>query len=338
MGISKQEMRVVFVLLAFACAAFALEMTARAKVGTMSLAELKERTMDEIRGMARLSTDDMSKAKSMFMSMIMKFKTGAIRGQSLIASRVAEDAFSKAGDHGSGLDLIFRKLNELEKKIRSEKLEEGKTMGNTNRECQKIVTDQNKIIQSSSNERGRLRGQTSASHVLITKHRATWRQSRDLEDKTHKALVDLQTARTESMEACTARVDERNRALDVMQKALFMVCERFNRFKNGKLCMKVKSQPDVNEPKRYETNPLKEAEMQDKEAHKKGSKWFINWEKQRVSDQKLEGNPNPENRVAHDPTAAAPSPPKAELGEPPHKTLPQVLAEEESDVGKWKLS
>ena len=46
------------------------------------------------------------------------------------------------------------------------------------------------------------------------------------------------------------QVDERNRALDVLIEALFLVCERFNRFKNTDLCMQIKSQPDVLEPDR----------------------------------------------------------------------------------------
>ena len=40
-------------------------------------------------------------------------------------------------------------------------------------------------------------------------------------------------------------------AIDVLVKALFLVCERFNRFKNTELCMMVKSQPDIIENDRY---------------------------------------------------------------------------------------
>ena len=55
--------------------------------------------------------------------------------------------------------------------------------------------------------------------------------SRNQEDITHKAMVDLQSAREESTMAVRAQVDERNKAIDVMQTALFLVCERFARFK-----------------------------------------------------------------------------------------------------------
>jgi predicted GTPase len=68
--------------------------------------------------------------------------------------------------------------------------------------------------------------------------------------------VDLQSAREESIQSIAAQVDELNKAIDVMTTALFIVCERFNRFKNGKTCLKVMSQPDVAEPKRWFRTPL----------------------------------------------------------------------------------
>ena len=66
----------------------------------------------------------------------------------------------------------------------------------------------------------------------IDKDRDSWRESRTIEDQNHALLVDLQSQRAEASEAIRARVDERNKAIDVLVKATFMVCERFNRYKN----------------------------------------------------------------------------------------------------------
>merc|ERR1712054_78879 len=320
----------------------------------MSLVELRTQTLDAIRGMSSLSQDDMNQAKSMFMSMMSKFKSGMVRGDSLIASRVAEGAFGQQTASGSGLDLIFRKLNELEKKIKDEQKAEGTANNAMNVECDKQIKLQSRIITDSSKERTALNLDSSESADLINKNRGLWREQRNLEDKTHRSLVDLQTLRAERTEAITARVDERNKAIDVMQKALFIVCERFDRFKNGPICMKVKSQPDVAEPKRYETNPPEEAEAQDKEFHKKDGDWNKKWMNRRKADIKLEGNPCPEGGCpeladapdkATNKTAALELSTEGELGDSSsvptkHKkmSLAQVLAEEDGDVGKWKLT
>jgi len=312
----------------------------------MSLVELRTQTLDAIRGMSSLSQDDMNQAKSMFMSMMSKFKSGMVRGDSLIASRVAEGAFGQQTASGSGLDLIFRKLNELEKKIKDEQKAEGTANNAMNVECDKQIKLQSRIITDSSKERTALNLDSDASASLINKNRGLWREQRDLEDKTHRSLVDLQTLRGERTEAIAGRVDERNKAIDVMQKALFIVCERFDRFKNGATCIKVKSQPDVDEPRRYTTNPAEEAEAQDKEFHAKDGDWAKKWAKRRAKDIDLEGVLRPEN-----PEAAAPANRtgtllgedgivEAKTSAPAKKkeNLAQVLADEDEDVGKWTLS
>ena len=59
-----------------------------------------------------------------------------------------------------------------------------------------------------------------------------WGESRRIEAENHDALIDLQAQRSDEGEAVRARVDERNKAIDVMVKATFMVCQRFNRYKD----------------------------------------------------------------------------------------------------------
>ena len=66
----------------------------------------------------------------------------------------------------------------------------------------------------------------------IETNRGLWGESRTLEDQNHDTLITMQAQRSEESEAIRARVDERNKAIDVMVKATFMVCQRFNRYKD----------------------------------------------------------------------------------------------------------
>ena len=44
-------------------------------------------------------------------------------------------------------------------------------------------------------------------------------------------VVDMLEEREDEIAAAKQRIDERNKAIDVMVKATFIVCEKFNRFK-----------------------------------------------------------------------------------------------------------
>jgi hypothetical protein len=63
--------------------------------------------------------------------------------------------------------------------------------------------------------------------------------------KEYKAVApQRQTLMSES----AVRIDERNKALDVIIKATFIVCEKFKRFSKTAQCLRIKSEPDVVEP------------------------------------------------------------------------------------------
>merc|ERR1711865_679546 len=277
--------------------------------GKMSLIELREKTLDAIKGTASLTNDEMHKAKSQFMSMMFDFQSHAVRTDSLIASRLADTAFNDAKDDGSGLDLIFRKLNELEKKITDEQKVETKTHNDNEAACKEEIERLDDTLSEAQAQKNQLRRDSDAGAETIAKNRVLWRESRNTEDATHKLLTDLQKDRAERIEGTNARVDERNRALDVMVTALFMVCENFNRFKNGELCVRIKSQPDIREPMRVSTNPPDEAQEETKELHLKDGPWDLDWKKQIEKDQKFtdDGVKHPEGGPMHDTQAAASS-------------------------------
>lgn len=133
--------------------------------------------------------------------------------------------------------------------------------------------------------------------------------------------MELQSVRADESDAIRARVDERNKAIDVMVKATFMVCERFNRYKNTQQCQEIKAQPDIDEPHRYETKPYDKAKEETTESHKGGdppTKWFESWKKQEEKDVKLEGKDDPEGLIKN-PTAPAEEGQKKEEAKTPAK-------------------
>jgi len=342
--------------------------------GKISLIELRAKTLDAVKGTAALTDDDTHKAKSQFMSMMFDFQSQAVRTDSLIASRLADTAFNDAKDTGSGLDLIFRKLNELEKKITDEQKVETKAHNDNEDACKAEIERLDSTLGESQAQKDSLRRDSDAGAETIAKNRVLWRKSRNTEDATHKLLTDLQKDRAERIEGTNARVDERNRALDVMVTALFMVCENFNRFKNSELCIRIKSQPDIREPMRVSTNPADEAEKETNELHAKDGPWDVDWQKQVEKDQKFtdDGVKHPEGGPIHNTQDAAstaeeleqmkkdeglntaeetaPSPPaKTLLMEddevprlPGHqKSLAKVIAEDddvEKGASAWKLN
>jgi hypothetical protein len=314
--------------------------------GQISLVELRQQTLDAVRGQESLSDGETAQARAKFMSTLQSLKTGRVRGDSLLAAEDAQEMFDRHQESGSGLTVIFAKLGELEKEVKDLQKQEKLRIDKFNAECTAELVKQADIMTTGSNNRNQLKSDTTTSNLVIKESRADWRSSRDAEDITHKALVDLQSSRVEATMAVAAGVDERNQAIDVMQQALFIVCERFARFKNGAICLKVKSQPDVAEPRRYETNPPEEAEAQDKEDHDKaeplGLKWFNIWEATKKKDIAKENRPNPEGLPTDDGNSTLlgdsndPDRPKPKPKKIP--SLAQVEADDSDDVGKWKLT
>ena len=257
----------------------------------------------DIAGGSTAGTGVMTEAMTMqtrhdLVRMAGEFKTPSLQMDGLATSELAEKVLLQekqgGGSKGSGLDLIFRKLDELEKKIKNEETSEAAVNQEEMDSCGDEITKLNNLISETSNKRkenGLSIRQASAS---TEEQRAGWVASRALEHSTHESLVDMQNQRAEETEAIAARVNERNKAIDVMVKATFMVCEKFPRYKDTPQCMEIKSQPDVDEPQRYKTDVPDKAQKETIELHAKDSEWDVDWQKQIEKDMELEGNPDPE--------------------------------------------
>lgn len=131
------------------------------KLGMMSLAQLRENALMAVRGEEALTDEMAEKAKHAFVKLAASFKSDTLRADSISTVRLAQHlllgegakAASKAQAQGSGLDLIFRKLNELKKKIENEQGEEKTQNVALNNGCQKSFKDNNAIIGATSTTR-----------------------------------------------------------------------------------------------------------------------------------------------------------------------------------------
>jgi hypothetical protein len=250
----------------------------------------------------RLSESETEEFREKFMTIAAAIKTPKIRSDVMLAERMSSKILDKSSlsdkQKGSGLDLIFYKLEELEGEINNEIKNELARMNTLRKEANDRTAANTETIDLAMKIRKENTDANKDSHNNILECRRLWYESRNMESGPggiHETLVTLQADREEASEIIRGEVDERNKAIDVLVKALFLVCERFNRFKNTELCMMVKSQPDIEEPDRYETKEPDEAQEETGLTHKADTPFAIAWEEQKEKDIKLEGAICPEN-------------------------------------------
>jgi hypothetical protein len=172
----------------------------------------------------------------------------------------------------------------------------------------KLIADANAFIANNQKLRDENAAAISQATLDIASDRKKWEDSRDYEDNIHRQLTTMQSERAQTSMQVAGEVDERNKAIDVMVKATFMVCERFTRYKETAQCLEIRGQPDVDEPQRYETKPADEGGVDGAEAETKlfhcatdsagceDDTWFVQWAQQETADASkiASGNINPE--------------------------------------------
>jgi hypothetical protein len=282
--------------------------------GRISLAELRETSLTAALGQERMTTSMATKAKHDFVRLAASFKSDKLRSQSLATVRLAQKVLLGEGESakekaaakakGDGLDLIFRKLNELRDEIKNEQKEAFAVIKARRAECQRLIKDSNDIIASSSDTMYQnYKAVEEAKTKTLPNNRQLWDDSRALEDATHATLVGEQADRESMAALVRSEVDEKNKAIDVMVKAAFLVCERFPRYKETKECQEIKSQPDVDEPQRYETKPYEAAKEETVADHAEKletgeeNPWFTQWKATMEKDAAKVGKNDPEGLI-----------------------------------------
>merc|ERR1719201_994537 len=166
---------------------------------------------------AELSVSDREQFKAKFMSIAAAIKTPAIRSDVLLAERMATEALGKSSDkeQGSGLDLIFRKLEELEGEIKAEQKQALSEITAKKNEAQAEIDAESATIDNAIKVKKENAQANKESHGKILECRRMWYESRAMESGPggiHEALVKMQADREEASQIIRGEVDERNKA------------------------------------------------------------------------------------------------------------------------------
>jgi hypothetical protein len=229
---------------------------------------------------------------------------------SIAVVRLAKTVLGEGDTHterGGGLALIFRKLNEMTGKIEEEQAIEKDQNDQDRDNCQTETSAESDTITECSARRAQNTIEIQDLNTKIRSNNLLWVQSRSVEDKTNVQLKQLEADRYETSQLVAGQVDERNKAIDVMVAAAFLVCERFNRFKNTKQCKEIRAQPNVQEPARYPTRDYKHAKEETERTHisPPGASpddipaWLQKWTNRLNRDKAKEGKIDPEG-LFHD--------------------------------------
>jgi len=215
----------------------------------MSLGEIQATVM----GTSQLSEQGMQHFRSKFIKLAHAMKEPRLKESAIMMEQMSMDALdakkkrSYASDQG-GMRLVYKRIADLEAKTKQEGKDDHKFIMTTRKECLKTFKSTSRMITTATATQSDNDTLIKGDAIQINKNRADWQLSVEASEKVHHEYLEVMKDRQVQMEETAERVDERSKALDVLTKAIFIVCEKFKRFANTAQCIRVKSQPDVAEP------------------------------------------------------------------------------------------
>merc|ERR1711988_104841 len=189
--------------------------------GGMSLVELRERSLNEAKGLETLTDTMAAKAKKDFVHLASQFKNNKLSKLSLETVRLSQEVLlgqgkvSKEerinlGESGDGLDLIFRKLNELRDEIDNEQKVAYAEYIARKEECQGFYDSANNIIQATSDRMTQNYNDVEEARTkTLPDNRKLWDDSRNIEDETQVILTGEQAERASYAALVRSEVDEK---------------------------------------------------------------------------------------------------------------------------------
>jgi len=187
--------------------------------------------------------------------------------------------------------------------VKTEQAEELDDITATRENCVKEVSDLNILV-------GELDARQFKENAVAIRQntrkmnvdRRRFDDARSSEVETSNEVARLQNERASLVQQVAGEMDDRIKAIDVMIKAVFIVCERFNRFKNTEQCRGIKAQPDVEEPQFYKTRDFEEAREETIQTHvlpegaplSEAPVWLTRWTNRLNDDIRKEGQDDPE--------------------------------------------
>ena len=102
------------------------------------------------------------------------------------------------------------------------------------------VAEASKLIESSSATTAKNNAQIKNDALDINKMRIDIESLTTTSSGAHDEFMTIPPQRDTAIGEAMQRIDERAKALSVITKATFVVCERFTRFKNSAQCLRIK--------------------------------------------------------------------------------------------------
>eukprot|EP00656_Telonema_subtile_P052181 TRINITY_DN71_c0_g1_i6.p1 TRINITY_DN71_c0_g1~~TRINITY_DN71_c0_g1_i6.p1 ORF type:complete len:1120 (-),score=342.42 TRINITY_DN71_c0_g1_i6:77-3436(-) len=226
---------------------------------------------------------------------------GPVGGRSDLAESLGNETTAAGGGRDTGgMKLIYKKLDALRAKTINEGEEDVKNKANDDQNCANTQAAASRMIEAASKKTADNNVQMRTDGTEINSLRANLEALSGATGDVHKEFLGIAPERQVLIAQAMERIDERSKALGVLQKAIFLVCQRFKRFTNSPQCLRIKAMPDVDEPPAEE---IRTAETLDQDIQ--STKEFEkveedNWKKIQEADEGKEGNPNPENLPSDD--------------------------------------
>jgi len=257
-------------------------------------------TLGEIQSVA-LGTAQLSKAglahfKRSFVKLAEGMKEPSLKESAIMMEQMSVDALAQRKADQGGMKLVYKRIADLYAKTVQEGKEDKKMITTSRKECLKTYKSTSRMITTATTTQADNDNLMKGDAIQINKNRAAWELSVESVEKVHKEFEALMKDRATQSAEVAERVDERAKALDVMQKAIFIVCEKFKRFQNTAQCIRIKSQPDVEEPAQSSLpkNIGKELRNEKRKTRMYEQSMEEKWAQLKKADEKKVGKGNPE--------------------------------------------
>lgn len=201
------------------------------------------------------------------------------------------------GKHDQGgMKLVYSRLRDLQADVTSAAQQDMAEVGGQKAECDSTINGASKMITDASSALRSNKQQITTDISTLSVNKGYRTNSVTQDNELHAEFMTIFAERNKVTSEAEIRIDERNKALDVLVEAIFIVCRKFRRFRDTSQCVTVRSQPDVKEPA-MNTLPddSQETLQEDKEEtafYEEGK--LDDWTEMQQADELLVDDPNPE--------------------------------------------
>jgi len=142
---------------------------------------------------------------------------------------------------GGGMALLYKKLQEVIDETNEEAGSDLIEMTRTRGQCARNLADANKAITVATETQSQNDMTIKAHAIGIEQNSDHFTASKQTVLSIHKEFLQIPIDRQALREPALARIDERNKGLDAMKQATFIVCVKFKRFQNTAQCIRIKA-------------------------------------------------------------------------------------------------